>query len=53
MKMHNKHPKDYINHVTHKEALKKLVFLILASKLPHPKGDGHYEHQTTPKFSLE
>ena len=47
---HNKHPKDNINHVTHEEALKELVVLVLASKLPHLKGDAHYEHQTTPSF---
>ena len=47
MKTHNKHPKNNINHVTHQDVLKELVFLILASKLSHPKNDDHYEYRTT------
>lgn len=53
MRMHYKHPKDNIVHVIHEEGLKELMFLILASKLAHPKGGGHCEHRTTQGIALK
>ena len=48
LKMPYIHPKNNNNYVICEEI--HLVFLIVASNLLHPKGDGPYEHQTIQGF---